>query len=80
MKLNKTYYNEDKTVSITKVKEAVKAGRYKETMIDKVKAEVDFRLVQTNPYFIIWKDGKGQKVNKRQLDKLQTTHTWTTDF
>ena len=60
--------------------EAPKMGQYKETTIDKQKREVDFLLKSVNPYFIRWKDGRGETVNKRQLTKLQAQHTWMTDF
>jgi len=83
MKLNEShthYYSDGSTVTITKVKDAPKTGEYKPTSIDKQKTEVDFKLVQTSPYYIVWKNGEGQTVNKRQLNKLQKEYTWTTDF
>lgn len=51
---------------------------YEETDIDRRKREVDFRLVATD--YIIWKDGRGQAVTKRELKKLEANHTWATDF
>jgi len=85
MELNKTYnhYNEAGQIisTITKAKEAQMPERpYQATKIDLEKKTVDFRLMQVSPYYIIWKDGKGETVNKRQLNKLQKSHTWTTDF
>lgn len=67
-------------VKFTKVKDAQEMGEYKETLVDKVKNEVDFRLISTSPYTIIWNNGTLESVNKRKLTKLQKEHTWTTDF
>lgn len=67
-------------VKFTKVKDAQEMGEYKETLVDKVKNEVDFRLISTSPYTIIWNNGTLESLNKRKLTKLQKEHTWTTDF
>lgn len=83
MKLNvpvTTRYN-GWTSTITLVKEAQMPTKpYQETKIDKEKKQVDFLLTQVSPYYIRWKDGKGECVNKRQLNKLQKQHTWANDF
>lgn len=50
------------------------------TQIDQMKKECDFRLLQTSPYVIAWKSGERQKVTAAQLKKLQSTHSWMTDF
>ena len=63
-----------------KTKSAAPMGVYKPTGLDAVKASVDFRLTQVSPAYIVWKDGRGEKVTDRQLAKLQAAHSWTTDF
>jgi len=56
-------------------------GEYRPTPIDKAKQEADFRLMQVSPYYIRWKDGRGEIVNSRQLKKLQKEHpNWMPDF
>jgi len=68
------------TAIFTKTTSAQKAGQYKPTSVDTAKTEVDFRIVQVAPFYIRWKSGEGQTVTARQLAKLQTAHTWKTDF
>lgn len=63
---------------LVKIQDAQVKGQYIPTIIDDNKASADFRLVDMG--YIIWKDGKGEKVTKRQLKKLQNLHTWVTDF
>jgi hypothetical protein len=67
-------------VTVTKTKEAQPMGEYKPTAIDVAKAAADFRIVQVGPYVIVWKDGRTERVNARQLKKLQEKHTFATDF
>ncbi len=55
-------------------------GNYKKTSVDLLKEAADFRLLQTTPYVIKWKNGKIEKVHGAKLKKLQKTHSWTTDF
>jgi hypothetical protein len=68
-------------VTLVKTKSHTSKGECKETLVDNNKKAVDFRLVQTSPYYIVWNNtGKGEIVNKRTLNKLQKNHTWATDF
>jgi len=55
-----------------------KGNGYKETDIDRKKSEADFRMIDVD--FIVWRDGTRQRVTKRELKKLQSKHTWMTDF
>ena len=55
-----------------------KVNGYKETDIDRKKAEADFRMIDVD--LIAWKDGTRHRVTKRELKKLQAQHTWATDF
>ena len=83
MKLNipETIIYDGWTSTITLVKKAqISTKPYPATKIDHEKKEVDFKLLQTSPYYIRWKSGKGEIVNKRQLNKLQKQYSWTTDF
>jgi hypothetical protein len=66
--------------TFTKVESAQVAGEYKSTQLDATKKEVDFRIVQANPFYIRWHDGRGEMVTRRQLDALKKTNTWNTDF
>jgi hypothetical protein len=68
------------TATFTQTATAQKAGQYNPTSIDAAKTEVDFRITQVAPFYIRWKSGEGQTVTARQLAKLQTAHTWKTDF
>lgn len=74
------YYYDGVKVTVKQTRKAEPMGEYTETSIDQEKKEVDFRLVSTSPYYIIWKDGTGEDVNKRRLTKLQKEFTWATDF
>ena len=67
-------------VTISKIADHQISGEYKPTQIDQLKKEVDFRIMQTSPFYIRWKSGEGQTVTASQLKKLQANHTWTTDF
>jgi len=75
-----TQIYKDCNTTITKTREAPQVGQYQETKIDQQKREADFRILQVNPYFIRWRSGEGEIVNKRRLNKLQKKYTWTTDF
>lgn len=56
-------------------------GEYKPTLIDQEKQEADFRLMQVSPYYIRWKDGRGEIVSPQKLKKLQKEHpNWMPDF
>lgn len=68
------------TATITKTKSAEAIGTYAPTTIDVAKAAADFRLVQVGPNYIVWRDGRGERVTERQLTKLQASHTWACDF
>jgi len=70
----------DTLVIFRKTKDAEPMGEYKPTSLDARKKEVDFLLTSVNPYYIKWRSGDLQKVTKRELVKLQATHSWTTDF
>ena len=63
-----------------KTQSAQKMGEYKKTDIDTRKENADFRLVQVCPFYITWKDGHSEQVTRRQLEKLQKTHTYAVDF
>ena len=66
---------------VTKTQAYQKMGEYKPTLIDQEKQEADFRLMQVSPYYIRWKDERGEIVNSRQLKKLQKEHpNWMPDF
>lgn len=66
--------------TITQTKSAQVAGQYQPTTVDAAKTAADFRLVQVSPYYIVWADGRGERVTARQLAKLQAVHTWAADF
>lgn len=66
--------------TITKTKDAQPMGPYQATAVDTAKAEADFRITSVSPYYIAWKDGRVERVTKRQLEKLQASHTFMTDF
>lgn len=66
---------------VTKTQTHPEMGEYRPTSLDKQKQEADFRLIQVNPFFIRWKDGRGEIVNLRNLKKLQKKHpNWKPDF
>ena len=67
--------------TFTKVKDAPKAGEYKQNATDKAKSNADFRLVGCGSInTIIWANGRTEHVKPGQLKKLQNKHTWKTDF
>ena len=73
--------NEQITEStIAKVADRQKAGAYQPTSIDTMKTKVDFRIMQVDPYVILWRNGVTEYVNWRTLNKLKKSHTWCTDF
>ncbi len=66
---------------LTKTQTHPEMGEYKPTSLDQAKQEADFRLLQVNPFYIRWKDGRGEIVNSRKLKKLQKEHpNWKPDF
>ena len=69
-------------MSITKTKDAQRMGQYKPTGVDAAKAAAAFRLVDVagRLNFIVWSDGRGERVTDRQLAKLQSFHAWAADF
>lgn len=68
-------------VAFVKTKDAQPVGEYKPTAIDDLKSTVDFRVVGVgSKNSIAWKDGRMESVTDRQLEKLQKSHSWTTDF
>lgn len=68
------------TATVTKTKDAQPMGTYTPTSVDAQKAAADFRLTSVSPYYIAWRDGRTERVTKRQLEKLKASHTWATDF
>jgi len=64
--------------TLIKIENAPTVGEYKATGVDTMKAQADFLLKDLS--YIVWKDGRGQRVTKRELTKLQKTFTWATDF
>lgn len=66
---------------ITKVREFRLYGCACEpTAVDGEKASVDFLLLQVCPNVIEWKDGRRERVTDAKLEKLQSAHSWLTDF
>lgn len=76
--------NEDerrkREVTFQKTEEHQPMGEYQPTEIDREKDEADFRITQTGPYYIRWKDGRGETVTAVRLERLKEEFTWTTDF
>lgn len=70
------------TAIMTKTQEAQQMGDYQQTDIDAAKAAADFRIVDVSCRLkrIIWRDGRRQSVNSRNLQKLQAQYIWATDF
>lgn len=68
------------TSIMIQTKVAEKMGEYKMTNVDVKKQNADFLLKSVSPYYIKWKSGEYQMVNKRDLNKLQKNFTWETDF
>ena len=66
--------------TITKIKSAEPMGSYQRTTVDDRKDAADFLLINVCPNVIRWNDGTVQRVTSRQLSKLQTSHSWATDF
>lgn len=66
--------------TFSKIESAQLMGDYKSTKLDELKKSSDFRIMQVNPFYIRWSDGRGQIVSARQLEKLKKSHIWTTDF
>ena len=67
--------------TFTKTQTALPMGQYKPTAIDAAKAAADFRITDVScGNFIVWQDGRRERVTDRQLAKLQAAHTWATDF
>ena len=67
--------------TMTKVQDAPQPGVYVPTKVDERKAEADFLLKQVCPNYIRWKDGRGETVSDRKLEKLKAEHpNWQTDF
>jgi len=61
--------------------DAFHTENYKLTDIDRKKKDADFLLKQVNPYYIKWKNGNTEKVDKRALEKLKDQHpNWMSDF
>jgi hypothetical protein len=67
-------------VRFIKIKDFDKPGNYKKTDLDTKKENADFRLVNIDPYIIIWNNGITNKVSKVELKKLQNEYNWITDF
>lgn len=64
----------------TKTKDAGPLGVYVPTAVDARKATTDFRLTAVCPNYIVWNDGRSERVTDQHLEKLQAKHTWATDF
>jgi hypothetical protein len=68
-------------VTFIKTQDAQPMGEYKPTAVDDAKKNADFRLVAVGTKnTIIWKDGRTELVTRKQLAKLQASHTWAPDF
>ena len=63
-----------------KTQDAPKPGVYQRTAVDDAKDNADFLLLQVNPYVIRWKDGRTETLDKRRLNKLQSSLNWMTHF
>jgi arabinogalactan endo-1,4-beta-galactosidase len=72
--------NESQKRALIKTQNAQPMGIYKETATDRRRKEVDFILLDVNPYLIRWKDGRRETVTYRKLKQLQKSHDWMTDF
>jgi len=66
--------------TIRQTKQAQPVGTYTHTSIDVRKANADFLIIQTSPYFIKWNSGVTENVSEKQLNELKANHTWETDF
>lgn len=67
--------------TITLIRKAQPMGEYTPTVIDERKAEADFRILAVGSKNTIrWRDGRTEQVTRRQLAKLESQHTWATDF
>lgn len=67
--------------TITKIKDAQPMGEYKPTSVDVEKKVADFRLVAVGKKnTIVWLCGKLESITDRQLEKLQSQHSWACDF
>jgi len=66
--------------TFTQTQKAQILGKYKSTSIDTVKSVVDFTIEQISPICIRFNSGESKIVSKKELSKLQSSMTWTTNF
>ena len=66
-------------VKFYKTQDAPATGIYTPTKLDEEKKQVDF-LIKDTSWFIVWKDGRGERVTKTKLKQLQKKYTCLTDF
>jgi hypothetical protein len=66
------------TATFTKTQDRPLEGVYTPTKLDEEKKQVDFLIKDMG--FIVWKDGRGERVTLARLKKLQSQHTCLTDF
>ena len=67
--------------TFTKVTEAQKMGNYTITSVDLNKKSVDFTIESMNPIFISFNDNSFSGIiSKSELKRLQSKHTWKTNF
>ncbi len=63
------------------VRKAQPMGVYNPTAIDAAKDAADFRLIAVGKKnTIVWRNGASELVTDNKLAKLQSSHTWATDF
>jgi len=67
-------------MAITQIQIAQVLGQYKSTSVDTLKSVVDFTIEQMNPIYIRLNSGESKIVTKRELLKMQSSMTWTTNF
>jgi len=66
--------------TFTQTQKAEELGQYNPTLIDTLKSVVDFTIEQMNPIYIRFNSGESKIVTKRELTKMQSLMTWTTNF
>ena len=56
-------------------------GEYRATPVDAAKAAAAFRLIAVGKKnTIVWASGASEQVTDTKLMKLQSAHSWATDF
>ena len=73
--------NEMTSLAFVLTKPAQPMGQYRPTTIDAAKAAADFLVTAVGRRnTITWRDGRTELVNDAKLARLQSAHTWATDF